>query len=57
MGKLILGSRMPCVVPAHLPLQEAPPELVLQQLAVKLGPTFVKLAQTLRWGGGPPGRG
>lgn len=32
------------------PLQADAPALVLQGLAVKLGPTFVKLAQTLRWG-------
>lgn len=41
-------------------LQADAPALVLQGLAVKLGPTFVKLAQTLRWGrpaGGPVGAG
>jgi hypothetical protein len=29
-------------------VQDDAPALVLQDLAVKLGPTFVKLAQTLR---------
>lgn len=41
-------SSAPCMPICLFTSQAAAPELVLQQLAVKLGPTFVKLAQTLR---------
>lgn len=44
------GTTLPHMI-LLLPQEEAP-ALVLQGLAAKMGPTFVKLAQTLRWGNG-----
>lgn len=50
-----MQAALHCTTQPHLFLllpQEEAPALVLQGLAAKMGPTFVKLAQTLRWGMG-----
>lgn len=51
-GTSAASYRTPCPHVLSPLSQEEAPALVLQGLAAKMGPTFVKLAQTLRCGVG-----